>query len=514
MAALTAAFTTILKPARPVPLSLTVAGGLLTFIALIKLAGGLALLFEPAQVEWGEALILDHAARILRGEPLYQPIGETYFSVATYTPIYYYIVAGLRGLFGISLAPGRAVSLVASLVTVGMIAWVAGRRTGDRRAGVFAAALFVALGVPQIPATPWLALHKESMLGVCLGFAAIAILDGGVTPRRAVLAGVLASLAYLTKQTMIIALAAALPWLWFQDRRAALIMAGVAALLGGGVTLLLQLTTGSFFTGTVVATVNTFRADLFVVMLIGFTIFLGGATLATGLALLDRVRKRPALLNDIMVYYWVACLILIALTLPKLGSNQNHWMALGTPGAVLLAEGLWKYAGRPAAISSRRLWTWALILLWFNMLIALPHTVDTAKVARKLVRPDQTYLAEFHHLVDRVASSPGEVLADPQDVIALSGRTILTEPWAMSIVYSEHLTPWDPAPIINLICSGGVSMVVLDYTLENGGPYWAIPRWPAPVLEALRASMVLQSRTAGRYVYAYRAPAEGTICGS
>jgi hypothetical protein len=146
---------------------------------------------------YGEAIIHDHAARLLRGEPLYQPLGRPPYSVAAYTPLYYGLAAGLQAVFGPGFAPGRLLSLLAGLSVVCLVASLAARRAGDRRAGWFAGLLFLALGLPgaypfsSLPAPypswltltypyyPWMALYKEDVLGVALSVGAIAALLGG-----------------------------------------------------------------------------------------------------------------------------------------------------------------------------------------------------------------------------------------------------------------------------------------------------------------------------------------------
>lgn len=63
-----------------------------------KLAVGLAILFQPREVEYGEAVIHDKATRLLHGKPLYHPYDQPPYSVAIYTPLFYVLGAGLQAV--------------------------------------------------------------------------------------------------------------------------------------------------------------------------------------------------------------------------------------------------------------------------------------------------------------------------------------------------------------------------------------------------------------------------------
>src|SRR5205823_9029639 len=124
-------------------LALAVLAGLLGLIALVQFVLSLAVILQPREVLYGEAMVYDHAARVLRGEPLYQPLDRPPYTVAAYTPLYYWIAAGLQALFGAGFGPGRCLSFIAGLLAASLVARLAAAQAGDRRAGAFAALLFL-----------------------------------------------------------------------------------------------------------------------------------------------------------------------------------------------------------------------------------------------------------------------------------------------------------------------------------------------------------------------------------
>src|ERR1700737_3759557 len=91
--------------------------GLVGLVA-IQLRWAVAFVRWPVEIMYGEALIQDHAARLLRGEALYQALGQPSYTVAAYTPLFYGLVALGQAVIGPSLLLARGVSLVATMVTV------------------------------------------------------------------------------------------------------------------------------------------------------------------------------------------------------------------------------------------------------------------------------------------------------------------------------------------------------------------------------------------------------------
>src|SRR5205823_2011668 len=135
------------------------------------------------------------------------------------------------------------------------------------RAGLLAGLLFLGLGLgagaappgallslllsgPAVasehPSPAWSALYKEDLLGIALSVGAVAILAQRRSIGTVVLAGALAGLAILTKQTFVAASLAGAWWLWRLDRRLALIFAAVDLGLVLVTSLGFELATGAY----------------------------------------------------------------------------------------------------------------------------------------------------------------------------------------------------------------------------------------------------------------------------
>ena len=171
-----------------------IAGGsyILLFLGLTVLR-----LIYPYEIEWLEGAILDHAIRVLDGKPLYTaPSLE--FSAFIYTPIYYYVVALVMQVTGIAMVAGRLVSLLSTLATAVLISHITQRETESKLLTFSSAALYIAF------------FHETGyfydivrMDALALLLAVAAIYVALYAKRGPIIAAILITLAYFTKQQMI-----------------------------------------------------------------------------------------------------------------------------------------------------------------------------------------------------------------------------------------------------------------------------------------------------------------------
>jgi hypothetical protein len=431
---------------------------------------------------------------------LYQPLDQSPFTVAAYTPLYYAVVAGLQGLALPGFSPGRVASFAAGLCAAILVGVLAARRMADRRAGLFAAVLFLGLGFPGD--YPWFAFYKEDMLGVALSLGAIAVLDTGCDRRRALCAGALAGLAFLTKQTFVAASLAGFAWLLFRNRASAVTFAATVLVVAGGPSVLLAVSSGAFVDNTVRANLNPSRAD---VLLANLVILERYQALALVIAVLPVLSRKLALrhwLRDPLVVFWLVSLVMLPVGLSKVGSNWNYWIDSAAATAVLATRSVWQLALPAGVRGFGRVATWTGLVALLGSPMWLPQpAADVGTVLKGMVEPDQRQATEFAHVLERVRMEPRGVLAEPLDIVTLAGREILFEPYIFSILHRQGL--WDATPAVRQICTGQIGLLVLDHALED--PPWeyhGFPHWPAPVLDALRASMRLDRMQARLFLYA------------
>jgi len=478
----------------------------LMLLAVDRIARAIAAVLRPVEAMYGESIIYDQAARLLHGEALYQALDRAPFTVTAYTPLYYVLAAGLQALAGPGFSPGRILSVGAGLVAAGLVGRLAARHVGDWRAGVFAAVLFVALGFPGD--FPWFAFYKEDILGVALSLGAIATLERGSDRRHATAAGVLAGLAFLSKQTFLAASVAGVCWLWYRNRRSAVLFGATALIVGGGLCAVAALSNSAFLDNTVRANLNPSRTDILKANLTIFGLYQGAALALALVPVVTRARPLGSFLRDPLVLFWLVSLAPLPVGLAKVGSNWNYWIEAAAATAVLASGGVWLLVARGGVPVIARIGAAVgLLALAASPLWLPPQADDLQTVVNRTLHPDQRQATEFAAVLERVRTEPRAVLAEPLDIVTLGGRELLLEPYVFSILNRQGR--WDAEPMVRLICTGQVGLLVLDHPLE--GPDWQTDgynHWPTAVLDALRATMQLERAQASLYLYVPRPASE------
>ena len=174
-------------------LIVTIAG--VGFIAMY-LVIALVRLRYPYEVEWIEGGMVDHVARLRDGHALYAAPSLT-FTADIYTPLYFVVAALVSFVTGLGFFPLRLVSLVASVALFVALAKLTMADTEDRVSGVLAAGLFAACF--RIGGA-WLDTARVDTLCIALLFWGLLVARRARTARAGVLAGLLISLGFLSKQ--------------------------------------------------------------------------------------------------------------------------------------------------------------------------------------------------------------------------------------------------------------------------------------------------------------------------
>ena len=112
---------------------------------------------------------------------------------------------------------------------------------------------------------------------------------------------------------------------------------------------------------------------------------------------------------------------------------------------------------------------------------------------------------------------PGEVLAQPADVVVLAGRSVLFDPLQYNFLLGAG--QWRAEPLVARICNGEIRLLVIEYSLEDGAAmtFGGVALWPHEVMEALQDTMTLDRLQSDRFIYtpraATRADAPGAASG-
>lgn len=204
--------------------------------AAAALALSAARVSYPFELEWMEGGSLIQVQRLLTGQGVY--VAPTFEFVAhPYGPVYYWLAAALAAVTGPGFAPLRLLSYLASLGSMAALFAIVHGRTRRVDAALVSACLFAA--TYRLSGT-WFEIARVDALFLFLFLAAAwLLLTRDATPSAAA-AGALLGLCYLTKQTALVMAAPLVLWLLVERWRRGLAVAGTAAALVAGVSLLLD----------------------------------------------------------------------------------------------------------------------------------------------------------------------------------------------------------------------------------------------------------------------------------
>ena len=190
----------------------------------------------PFDLEWMEGSSVEHVRRLLTGRPLYvAPSLE--FIPHNYPPLYFYVSAAVAQVLGVTPTSLRLVSIVSSLASFVAIYLLVKRETGNLYAAGLAAGLFAATF--RIGGA-WFDIARVDSLFLALFLAGVYLIRAHTKHSMLVCAGLLFSLAMLTKQTALVMTGPVILYLAIMDVRRALLLIGVVGLVAGGGTLVLD----------------------------------------------------------------------------------------------------------------------------------------------------------------------------------------------------------------------------------------------------------------------------------
>jgi hypothetical protein len=472
-----------------------VAGLIVMYLVLFALCAAGRLARPAEEFTYGESWLLDGARRVALGQGLYAPADQIPMMHIAYTPLYYVVVGGLQRVLGDSgYTIGRVVSLLATLGGATALAWSLKQLTSRWSIGVLAAGFFL---TQNLTALLWAPMHRVDPLALGLTLFGLALATRG----RTSLSGVAFVLAFLTKQTYVVAPIAVAISLW--PHRARMWRFGLIVVGGGAAAVgtAQWLTHGWFLWHTVTANGN--EPDLITfASLMGSFLQFNGLTVLAALASLSL----PATPRERMWrVYFLGCLAMLS-SLAKLGASSNYWFELTAATAALLALASYRLAVWPAA----RLIAPTVVI--GALLIAIPAYQATAveaatTVNEALKQPSPRYLsfvgdtgavpfrvdAQF---VEQVAREPGDVLTDNSGLAVAAGKRIVFEFQIFQLLNAEG--HWSERPILDAVAERRFSLVALMHPLD--GPIDGT-RWTPALRSAIGAAYVPAGAQAGFWLY-------------
>lgn len=223
------------------------ASGVVGLLALAPIATYLWIALHqvsyPYELEWMEGGAVEVVGRVLHGQGLYGS-PSLQFVPWPYTPLYWWVSAGVAQATGLGFFALRLVSLVASLATLALIALVVRAETRSWVAGVASAGIYSAT---YRLSGDWFAIGRNDSLMLFLLLAAVALGARARSWRAGMATGALAFLAFFTKQSALVAILPPLAYLFVTRWRVAVTTALTLGALVGLSTVAMDMVSGGWY---------------------------------------------------------------------------------------------------------------------------------------------------------------------------------------------------------------------------------------------------------------------------
>ena len=261
----------------------------------------------PLDLEWMEGGMLLHAQRLAEGKGIYVAPSVDFIPFL-YTPLYPALLALLSFVLPLGYFLGRLVSILAFAAALALVVWASLGEARTRGPKVVAALVGIA-GAGAIAASftftgYFYDLVRSDSLLLALEAGALVLALRGRGLRSAAVAGVLIALGFFAKQTAtILGVGIGLGLLAVNFRRGLVYGAAAAAVLAGGIGLLVKTSGGWFWTYIFkLHQSHAFRKEAVTDIAWPFTqqfawpLFLALCLATAGLALSRKLRRSDAIL--------------------------------------------------------------------------------------------------------------------------------------------------------------------------------------------------------------------------
>ena len=441
------------------PLTLLAPAALLGFTLWQFLAKARLYLRSPFSPDYGEGQVLAIIQRMVLDGTFFGDLQRYPMVLSNYPPVYPLVnVPGFQ-LFGPSLFQPRLLSLLATLALAAFLFALLRRRTGNASMAASFALLFFAPWFVQT----WAATARIDMLAQMLSMAGLYAFDrlGAREGFRRHVPFWLFGLGFYTRQTTLVAPAAALGSLLLEPPRRRDFPRALAAFGGPVLGVLLAMTVATRGQAWLHLFPYAAAADYDLAhMARSYGSFLLLASPLVLLVLAGLVRRPRTFLhgpNLPFTLFWLLSLAGLS-TIAKEGAAQNYFIEPFV--ATVLVAGVALGALVEARPLARRLWPAALLLA----------AAAATFVGRDLKRLPQAIRAPersraFAELDEAVRAEDGPVLSENMSVLVVHGKRVWVDPWAVMLLAKTGI--WDPATLAADCRRGMFALVVEEWRLRD-----------------------------------------------
>ncbi|MFB3879642.1 MAG: ArnT family glycosyltransferase [Armatimonadota bacterium] len=472
----------------------------------------------PYQLDYGEGPILQIALEVARGRPMYPPVAQPPYIIASYEPAYYLVSALGVKLFGVGFWWGRLVSTLSVLATALFAALIVWDCTKHRLASFIAGGTVLAMPHFMV----WATLMRVDAMALALATAGFWLLTRGA--RWAAVP--LFSLGVFTRRTTVAAMGAA--FIGEAGKRG---LGKAAKVLALQVALIVALLVG--------ANLVT-RGGMYAQLKLHTATSLGKAWSWQQLWSLLWVPGNPSPLKLWPAYFamtliaaiwstfhresrllllWFLLSCVIFLTSGRIGSAHNYLMEPTAVGAMMFgvmygvmsgAVGRGVRAGPECGRGEPRAGPRVLLMLLAGALAAqMVWTTQHLPETLSILQPRVDARAS-QRIIELARQTDGPALVEDTGLSLLAGKEPPLMPFEFTMMARARAL--DPEPVYRVVREGRYPLIVLRFNpfdplevkLHRPGTDWKGGRWPDGIIAGVQARYRLAEETGPYFVFTPR----------
>lgn len=401
----------------------------------------------PGQLSYPEGIILNQAKLLSEEKLIYKNINDYPFILANYPPVYLFFCAVLVKLFGISFFWGRLVTFLAAIL-VSLLIYKILRHKTSKEIAIISAVLFISSSYIYKD-TPFMRVDMLGLFFSLFGFYIFVEKDQKTNSFYSIPFFII---SLYTKQTFVGAPIAIALWLFFNQRKRALVFILFMLLAYAIIFFFINhLTKGEFYRHNVVYNLNIFNPEQGAKYYVRFLQTHSILFLFSLLFIFDSIRDKD--FSVFSIYFIVSAIV--ALSVGKVGANTNYFFEMITLMCVLSGFFLYRIKKH---IDEKKHNLFKNIAIFTQLLLFLHIPFITEPAITKSDR------LNFERLSQIFSNTTGEIISEDSGILVLNKKEVLFQFFEFTQISNQKL--WNQKPFLEDIKNKRFSMIVLSFDID------------------------------------------------
>lgn len=458
--------------------------GGLTVYAIFFIIESVVLINYPYQISYGEGYILNQAVLISQGQSIYQDITNYPYLVGNYPPVYPFLCALFVKIFGVSFAPGRFISFIATILSGFLIYTILKEnirsQKGSFKKSIIISSLFFFASPYIFYAYP---LYRVDALALLFSLMGLYFVFKFENRKSMYLSIPFFILALYTKQSFIAAPLASLIYITFRNVKRGVVYLIFLSLIYVSIFLFLNdLTHGQFYLHNFTYNANVFSI-FFAIRMCVAALQIHAILFAFAFACVIHIILRKKL--SLLVIYLVIS-ALVTISIGKIGSGINYFGELVTCSCIIL--GIFLNETEFTNKESKNILIVTGLLLQLILFAHIPYLTGHT--------PTNADLKNAEKISSEIINTPGSILSEDGGLLVVNRRQILFQPFVFTQLARQNL--WDQGNFVADIRENRFPLIILTFNINYETDK---ERLTEEMVEAIRRGYHLENRIGIYYIY-------------